>query len=95
MTAVHRNSATFIWETTYLTALTNFQNAVLRWTYSIKRHYNNRLYSNLTGIVSDMERARYPTIAQIDAQGNHTPTTIFTQAIKDAETAANLRVGNN
>ena len=94
MTAVHREGATFIWQATYLTALEGFRNAVLRWCYSIRRQYANRCFTNLTAQVSDDTRAQYPTLVQINQQGEHTLTNIFTNEIADAEKARDARVRN-
>ena len=94
MTAVHRDHVTFIWQATFLATLNSFRNAVLRWCYAIRKQYSNRIHTNLTAKVSDNTRASYPTLVQITDTGEHTPTTIFKQAITSAEAARDARVQN-
>ena len=68
-------------------AVQGFKAAVLRRCYNIKKHYANRVHTNLVAVVSEEERAKYPTLVSIQQDGSHTLTSIFEQAIDDAERA--------
>ena len=50
-------------------------------------HYANRVHTNLVAVVSEEERAKYPTLVSIQKDGEHTLTTNFERAIDDAERA--------
>ena len=85
MTAVHRADKVFVWEATFLWTLQGFRAAVLRRCYNIKKHFANREHTNLIAIVSDKERAKYPTLVSIQRDGSHMLTSVFERAIDDAE----------
>ena len=88
MTRVHEEHATFIWERAFLDALRRFRDAVLRRGHTMRRHYVNRFYTNLVGVVSETDRNKYNFLAAISESGQTTLTATFTQAISNAETAA-------
>ena len=87
MTAVFREGKIFIWEATFLWTLQGFRAAVLRRCYNIKKHFANREHTNLVAVVSEEERAKYPTLVSIKQDGEHKLTTNFERAIDDAERA--------
>ena len=87
MTAVFREGKIFVWEATFLSTIQGFRTAVLRRCYNIKKHYANRVHTNLVAVVSEEERAKYPTLVSIQQDGEHKLTTNFEQAIDDAECA--------
>ena len=84
MTAVFRDGKRFVWEAIFLWTLQSFWAAVLRRCYNIKKHFANREHTNLVAVVSEEERAKYPTLVSIKQDGDHTLTSIF-EAIDDAE----------
>ena len=45
----------------------------------------DREHTNLIAIVSDKERAKYPTLVSIQRDGSHMLTSVFERAIDDAE----------
>ena len=98
MTRVHEENATFIWQRTFLHALRRFRDAVLRRGHAMRRHYVNRFYTNLVGVVSETDRNKYNFLAAINESGQSTLTATFTQAISNAETAADaafqIHLGN-
>ena len=85
MTAVFREDKVFVWEATFLWTVQGFRAAVLRRCYNIKKHYANRVHTNLVAVVSEEERAKYPTLVSIQQDGEHKLTTNFERAIDDAE----------
>ena len=87
-TRVHENGATFIWERTYHDSLRRFRDAVLRRGYAMRKLYVNRINTNLVGVVSDADRMKYSSLASITPTGHTTLTPAFTQAIANAQTAA-------
>ena len=87
-TRVHENGATFIWERTYHDSLRRFRDAVLRRGYAMRKLYVNRIHTNLVGVVSDADRMKYSSLASITPTGHTTLTPAFTQAIANAQTAA-------
>jgi hypothetical protein len=87
-TRVHEEGATFIWQRTFLHALRRFRDAVLRRGHAMRRLFVNRFYTNLVGVVPERDREKYESLATIDDNGQTTLATAFTQAISNAETAA-------
>ena len=54
----------------------------------MRRLYTHRLYSNLTGVVPEVDRNKYNHLITISPDGDSTLTAALTQAITNAESAA-------
>jgi hypothetical protein len=80
---------TLLAKRTFHHALKQFRDAVLRRGHSMRRLFIHRRFTNLTGIVSDVDRKKYGKLADIDQSGTSTLQPAFVSAIASAETAAN------
>ena len=86
--------AAFHWPLTFRDALHSFRNAVLLYAMKIKVLFNTRYYSTLEGIVPREARERFPSLVDIDIEGNFVLTTPFQQAIDDATTDAETHINS-
>jgi hypothetical protein len=80
---------TLLAKRTFHHALKQFRDAVLRRGHSMRRLFIHRRFTNLTGIVSDVDRKKYGKLADIDQSGTSKLQPAFVSAIASAETAAN------
>jgi PAS domain-containing protein len=90
-TRVHENGATFLWERTFHHALKQFRDAVLRRGHAMRRLFVHRRFTNLTGIVAEVDREKYDKLVTIDQSGTSQLKPAFENAIAKAEKAANTR----
>ena len=96
VTKVHKEGATFRWQSTFHWTLLKFQDAVLRWAYAIKLQFAQRAYSDLTQSVDDETLAQFPSLVTFEEDRHHFAiTSNFKRAIKAAEDAASTRSDNN
>ena len=79
-----------IWERTFHDALRRLRDAVLRRGYAMRKLYVNRIYTNLTGIVSDDDRMKFAPLAAISPSGRTQLTTAFVNAIASAKSSADV-----
>ena len=56
----------------------------------MRKLYVNRIYTNLTGIVSDDDRMKFAPLAAISPSGRTQLTTAFVNAIASAKSSADV-----
>ena len=87
-TRVHREGGLFQWQYTFARATKNFRSAALRHCARIHLHYVRRLNTPLTGVVAEVDRARFASFLSIGETGTYQLSAAFTRAVDDAEKAA-------
>ena len=86
-TRIHRNGSRTCWEYTFRDAIANFQKALMRYAYSMRRLYANRKHTNLTAVVPETDRDRFAEVLKIRTDG----TFVISSALKGALHAAEQR----
>ena len=86
---------TFVWERTFHHALRAFRDAVLRRGHTMRLMYVHRINTSLTEQVPEETRKKHDILASITENGKTTLAPTFTNAIANAETAADARAQAN
>ena len=87
-TRIHRKGSRIRWEYTFRDAIVNFQKALMRYAYSMRRLYANRKHTNLTAVVPDEDRDRFAEVLQIKTDGTFVISAALKQALHAAEQSA-------
>ena len=94
LTAVKEQKKIFIWQACFHTTVTKFREAVIRTCIGIRKHYNHRRYTSLTGVVPEEERKRYAAVAKININGTYAITPALETAISRAAAAKARAMGS-
>ena len=87
-TRIHRNGSRIRWEYTFRDAIVNFQKALMRYAYSMRRLYANRKHTNLTAVVPETDRDRFAEVLKIRTDGTFVISTALKQALHAADQSA-------
>ena len=74
-----------MWEHTFCRTLEGLRDATLRHARAIRLHYIHRAHTNLQGIVSESERAKFGQLVTIHLDGTYELTAAFSNAVKAAQ----------
>ena len=74
-----------MWEHTFCRTLEGLRDATLRHARAIRLHYIHRAHTNLQGIVSESERAKFSQLVTIHLDGTYELTAAFSNAVKAAQ----------
>ena len=74
----------FCWQRVFHRALVSFRSAVYRYCRGIRLHYIRRKYTDLIGIIPEVDRQRFSQLATIELNGTYELTSPLTNAVADA-----------
>ena len=89
-----RRGTIIVWEACFHTTVTKFREAVIRTCIGIRKHYNHRRYTSLTGVVPEEERKRYAAVAKININGTYAITPALETTISRAAAAKARAMGS-
>ena len=89
-TKVQTDGTVFCWQRVFHRALVSFRSAVYRYCRGIRLHYIRRKYTDLTGIIPEVDRLRFSQLATIEPNGTYELTSPLTDAVHVADAAKRL-----